>query len=169
MKAIYGLYTTPQSAEQAFKELRRAGVAEKEITVMSSEPLDEYELGNGHRATAMPWIAVLGAVIGLAVAYFLTSVTQQSWPINTGGMPTVTTWTNLIIMFELTMLGAALATVITLFVSVRLPRRLPEFYDPLISEGMTLVGVTDPPQTNVSQIERALRSTGAERLRIFES
>jgi hypothetical protein len=162
MKAIYGLYSTPQSAEHAFKELRRAGVSEENITVMSSEPLDDYELGTGHRSTAMPWLAVLGGAIGLTVAWLLTSLTQQSWPINTGGMPTVTNWTNIIIMYELTMLGAALATVITLFVSARLPSRLPEFYDPSIADGMILVGVTNPPQSSATQIEDLLRSTGAE-------
>ena len=39
----------------------------------------------------------------------------------TGNMPIVAWWPNLIVMFELTMLGAILATVITLFVSARPP------------------------------------------------
>ena len=62
----------------------------------------------------MPWIAVIGAALGLTTAYLLTSVTQRAWAINTGGMPIVSNWTNMIIMFELTMLGAVLATVLTL-------------------------------------------------------
>jgi len=169
MKAIYGLYGEPAAAELAYKELRRAGVSENEITVMSSEPLEEYEFGRGNRTTVMPWIAAGGAALGLSVAYLLTSLTQQSWPINTGGMPTVTNWTNIIIMFELAMLGAATATVITLFVSARLPRRLPEFYDPLISQGKTFVGVRNPPQASTSHIEQALRSAGPEKLRIVAS
>ena len=169
MKAIYGLYKEPAAAEQAFKELRRAGVSENEITVMSSEPLEEYEFSRGDRTTAMPWIAVVGAALGLSAAYLLTSLTQRSWPINTGGMPTVTNWTNIVIMFELTMLGAAIATVITLLVSARIPRRLPEFYDPLISQGKTFVGVKNLPQANTGPIEKALRSAGPEKLRIVES
>jgi hypothetical protein len=168
MKAIYGLYGEPAAAELAFQQLRRAGVSEDEITVMSSEPLEEYEFGSGDRATRMSWIAVAGAALGLSVAYLLTSLTQQSWPINTGGMPTVTNWTNIIIMYELAMLGAAIATVITLFVSARLPRRLPDFYDPLISHGKTFVGVKNPSQASTGPIERALRSAGPERLRIVE-
>ena len=169
MKAIYGLYGEPAAAELAFKELRRAGVSENDITVMSSEPLEEYEFGRADRTTVMPWIAAVGAALGLSAAYLLTSLTQQSWPINTGGMPTVTNWTNIIILFELAMLGAAIATVITLFVSARLPRRLPEFYDPLISQGKTFVGVKNPPQASTGHIEQALRSAGPEKLRIVES
>ena len=52
----------------------------------------------------------------MATGYFLTSITQQAWPIVTGGMPIVTNWSNLIIIFELTMLGAVFASVITLLV-----------------------------------------------------
>ena len=169
MKAIYGLYREPAAAEQAFKELRRAGVSENEIIVMSSEPLEHYEFGRGDRTTVMPWFAAIGAALGLSAAYLLTSVTQQSWPINTGGMPTVTNWTNIIIMFELAMLGAAIATVVTLFVSARLPRRLPEFYDPLISQGKTFVGVKTPSHVSTSPFEQALRSADPEKLRIVES
>ena len=73
----------------------------------------------------MPWIAVIGAGLGLTSGYLLTSVTQRAWAINTGGMPIVSNWTNIIIMFELTMLGAVLATVLTLLLTARLPARLP--------------------------------------------
>ena len=102
----------------------------REISIMSSEPLEEWEFAQSDHETVMPWIAVIGAGLGLTGAYLLTSLTQQAWPINTGGMPIVTNWTNIIIMFELTMLGAVLATVLTLFMTARLPGRLPRFYDP---------------------------------------
>jgi uncharacterized membrane protein YhdT len=165
MKAIYGLYATPQSAERAFKALRRAGVSEEQIAVMSSEPLENFDFGNNHHGSWMTWIAVLGAALGLGIAYLLTWMTQRSWPINTGGMPTVTNWTNMIILFELTMLGAALATVVTLLVSARLPRRLPEFYDPSISTGSILVGVTDASTGKTQEIEQALRSANPQALK----
>jgi hypothetical protein len=80
----------------------------------------------------------------------------------------VTNWTNIVIMFELAMLGAAIATVITLSVSARIPRRLPEFYDPLVSQGKTFVGVKSPTQASTSHIEQALRSASPEKLRIVE-
>ena len=164
MNVIYGLYASPVRAERAFRELRLKGIGELQITVISSEPLEEFDFGNQHRQTHMPWLAVLGGALGLSIAYFLTALTQQAWPINTGGMPIVTTWTNLVIMFELTMLGAALTTVLALLVSARIPGRIADFYDPLISEGMTFVGVTNPHQDNVSRIENALRSAGAEKV-----
>jgi hypothetical protein len=158
MTAIYGLYTSPDDAQRAFDNLLAAGIAEKEIVVMSSEPLEEYAFASRDRATVMPWMAVLGAVIGLTGAYLLTSLTQKAWAINTGGMPIVSTYTNLIILFELTMLGAVFATVITLMKTARLPRRLPKFYDPEISQGKILIGVATLDTTRNTAVDRALRS-----------
>jgi len=168
MTAIYGLYATPNSAQRAFDKLRAAGISEKEIVVMSSEPLEEYAFGSRDRQTIMPWIAVLGAATGLAVAYLLTSLTQRAWAINTGGMPIVSNYTNLIIMFELTMLGAVFATVLTLMKTARLPGRLPKFYDPEISRGKILVGVGRVDGSRVASVEAAFQSTGVETIKTVQ-
>jgi hypothetical protein len=154
---VYGLFATPELAQQAVDGLRVSGVPESEITIQSSEPMDEYTFGSRDRETLMPWIAVLGGAIGMAAGYFLTSITQQAWPISTGGMPIVTNWSNLIIIFELSMLGAVFASVITLMVSARLPTRLPKFYDPEISSGKILIGVANPRE--IERVEHALRSS----------
>jgi len=160
MKAVYGLFATPELAQHAVDGLRQAGIAEHDITIQSSEPLEEYEFGSRDRHTSMPWIAVLGGTIGFAAAYFLTSITQQAWPINTGGMPIVTNWSNTIILFELTMLGAVFATVLTLLVSARIPGRLPKFYDARISDGSILIGVADLKDIKkMEKVERALQAS----------
>lgn len=157
MTAVYGLFATPELAQQAVNGLRAAGVPDREITIQSSEPLEEFEFGSRDRETIMPWNAVLGGAIGMATGYFLTSFTQQSWPIRTGGMPIVTNWSNLIIIFELTMLGAVFASVITLLFSARLPRRLPKFYDAEISRGKILIGVANPQE--IERVKHALRAS----------
>jgi hypothetical protein len=125
---------------------------------MSSEPLEEWEFASQDRGTIMPWIAVAGAAVGLISAYLLTAVTQEAWPINTGGMPIVSNWTNIIILFEMTMLGAVMATVLTLLITARLPATLPRIYDPAVSDGKILVGVTAPAESQLASIERALHS-----------
>ena len=165
MTGVYGLFSKPDAAQRAFDRLVAAGVPEGEITVMSSEPLEEYEFARHDRKTLMPWIAVFGAAVGLATAYFLTSLTQKAWAINTGGMPIVSMWTNLIIMFELTMLGAVFATVVTLLWAARLPGRLPEFYDLRVSDGKVLVGVAGADASRLERIEGVLRFSEAEVIR----
>ena len=59
-------------------------------------------------------------------------------------MPIVPNWTNLIIIFEMTMLSAIIATVITLLVTAGIPSRGGKMYDPEVSDGYILVGVENP-------------------------
>lgn len=165
MKRVYALYSSAETAQRAVNNLRAAGFPEDGITICSSEPMEEYEFGQRDRATWMPWIAGGGAVCGLVTGYLLTSLTQKAWPIVTGGMPIVSNWTNIIILFELTMLGAVLATVITLMKTARLPARRPEFYDPEVAGGKILIGVTSARDDE--SIERALRAAGPGTLKVL--
>ena len=168
MTAIYGLYNSPETAQRAVNGLRAAGVANADIQVMSSEPFEEYEFSHKDSATWMHWIAGLGGVIGLTGAYLLTTLTQQSWPLKTSGMPIVAPWPNLIVMFEMTMLGAILATVLTLFVSAKLPKRLPVLYDPEVSDGYILVGVQRPADGLTAGMTTALKAAGEGRVKTID-
>jgi hypothetical protein len=155
MTAVYGLYPDGPSAQQAVNRLRAAGLADRQITVISSQPMDEYEFGQMDQSTWMWRIASFGGLIGMSAALGLEWVTETWWPINVGGLPTFAWWPNLIIMFELTMLGAIIATVITLVVTAGLGRG-GKLYDPDVSDGKILVGVENPAGTAVPDIEKAL-------------
>ena len=155
MKAIYGLYGDGMSAQQAVNRLRANGVADRAIVVMSAQPMEDFEFGHMDSQTRIWWIACLGGLLGMATAFGLAWITEVSWPIDVGGLPTFAWWPNLIIIFELTMLGAILATVVTLFVTAGLGRR-PSFYDPAVSDGKILVGIANPPEASVAALETAL-------------
>jgi hypothetical protein len=71
------------------------------------------------------------------------------------GLPTFAWWPNLIIIFELTMLGAILATVTTLVVSARLGRTS-TIYDPAVSDGQILVGVEGGAEARLRELQDAL-------------
>jgi hypothetical protein len=109
----------------------------------------------------MWWIACGGGLLGMATAFGLAWITEVWWPINVGGLPTFAWWPNLIIIFELTMLGAILATVITLIVSARLGRTS-TIYDPEVSDGKILVGVEDGSQDQLREVEKALAAAPGE-------
>lgn len=142
MNAIYALYPDGNTAQQAVNRLRAAGCADRDITVLSSQPMEHYEFGQRDSKTWMWWIACAGGLTGLASAFGIAWVTEMWWPMNVGGLPTFAWWPNLIVMFELTMLGAILATVVTLVVTARLGRGK-GLYDPAVSDGKILVGVED--------------------------
>ena len=156
MKAVYALYADGDSAQRAVNGLRAAGVADDEITVITGEPMEDYEFSRIGKETWLWYMASGGGLLGLLFAMWLAQLTQTAWPLPTGNMPIVAWWTNLIVMFELTMLGAILATVITLFVTGGLLRRMPALYDPQVTAGKILVGVEDPPEDLRPDLERAL-------------
>jgi hypothetical protein len=167
VKAVYALFADPDSAQRAVENLREAGVADRDITVISSEPFEDYEFSHRDRATWIYWIAGAGGVLGLTFGYWLTSFTQRAWPLQTGGMPIVAMWPNLVVIFELTMLFAIVATVVTLLVTAKLPRRRPALYDREVSNGRILVGLEDP-RVPLEAIERALAWHGGISLKTIQ-
>jgi molybdopterin-containing oxidoreductase family membrane subunit len=162
MSVVYGLYSTPEAAQRAVDSLRSAGVDDARITILSGEPYEEYEFAHRDHGTWMWYIAAAGGVAGLVISTWLTSFTELAWPLPTGNMPIVAWWPNLIVMFELTMLGGILAAVVTLLVTAKLPGKKPGLYDPAVMDGKILVGVTDP--RDAAAAERALSGQELRRL-----
>jgi Protein of unknown function (DUF3341) len=160
VNAIYALFGDPGSAELAVDRLRAAGVADADITVISSEPFDGYDFGPRNMGAKMPWIAGAAGVVGLVVGSSLTVATQRAWPLPTGGMPIVSMWPNLIIMFELTMLFAILGTVAALLWAAKLPGRKSSLYDPEVSNGLILVGIEHPHGATLAVVEETLAASG---------
>ena len=155
MKAVYGLYSDGHAAQQAVNRLRAAGLADRQITILSAQPMEDHEFGHIDKANWLWWIACGGGLTGMSIGFFLTWLTETSWPINVGGLPIYAWWPNIIIIFELTMLGAILATVVTLIVTAGLGRRS-SFYDPAVSDGKILVGVANPADASLPALEDAL-------------
>ena len=160
MSAVYALYPDGDSAQRAVNALRAAGLPGNAITILSGEPIEGQEFFEADKSTWMWYVASAGGAVGLVFATWLTTMTERAWPLNTGNMPIVSWWPNLIIMFEMTMLFGILAAVLTLLVTARLPGRRPALYDPEIMDGKILVGVVNP--RDPSTVERALSVSGAE-------
>ena len=158
MNAIYGLYADGSSAQQAVNRLRAAGLSDAQITILSAQPMEDFEFGHIDKKNHLWWIACGGGLLGMAAAFGLTWVTEMSWPINVGGLPIYAWWPNLIIIFEMTMLSAIIATVITLLVTAGIPSRGGKMYDPEVSDGYILVGVENP--ADASKLEPALAIDG---------
>ena len=157
--SVYGLFADPDAAQRAVDNLRAAGVVDRDIIVISSSPFEEYEFSHRDKATWIYWLAGVGGVIGLLSGYWLTRFTELDWPLPTGGMPIVSTWPNLVIIFELTMLFAILTTVLTLLITTKIPRRQPALYDRAVSDGQILVGLENPRSVPLDELKRALATS----------
>lgn len=169
MNALYALYADPDAAQRAVDFLRQASSELKfdaqQIVIISGEPHEGYEFNDSH-TTSIPYrLAVLGGIVGGTLGYLLTTLTQKSYPIVTGGMPLAPVWTNGIIVYEMTMLGAILTTLVTLLIGARLPNFKGVISEAEISSGKILVGVVDPPEGFRVELENYLRQAGAKEVK----
>jgi len=169
MKALYGLYADPEAAQRAVDSLRAATSELKfdarQIVIVSGEPHEGYEFTDSH-TTASPYRwAVLGAAVGGMIGYLLTTLSQKSYPLPTGGMSLTPAWTNGIIVYEMIMLGAILTTLVVLLIGAGLPNFKGVITDPEIGTGKILVGVVDPPENSQAELERRLLQAGASQVK----
>ena len=162
---IYGLFPSPDSAERGMNALRSAGVDPVKIIVMSDEPFEEYSFGHAAPSVAMPWLAVLGGLVGGTSGYLLARHTQVAYPIVTGGMPIVAPFPTAIVTYELTMLGAVLITIVTLLITAKIPKWKQPLYDPEVTRGKILIAVVDPADNARADLEDKLRTAGADEIK----
>jgi hypothetical protein len=171
MKAIYTLCPDPDSTQRLVDALRVAsldlGFDANHIVVVSGEPYEGYEFSDSHAKSPLFALAVLGAAFGGLCGYLITSLSQKAYPLPTGGMPIAPVWTNGIIVYELTMLGAILTTLVSLFVGAHLPNFGERLTDPEILTGKILVGVTDPPPASTAELGNIFLRAGAVEVREF--
>lgn len=169
MNALYGLFSDADSALQALCTLRSNSselrIKPESIRVISSEPIEEEITAAGERHSFMPWIAVAGGICGGTGGYALAAFTQRTYPLPTGGMPIVALWPTGIVIYELTMLGAILATIITLLITTRLPAYRNRIYDPAVSHGKVLVALVDTDRDLRAKLLQKLTQLGAEQVK----
>jgi hypothetical protein len=169
MKVLYALYADPETAQRAVDSLHAASSELKfdprQIVIISGEPHEGYDFADSH-ITSRPYRwAVFGAALGGIFGYLLTTLTQKAYPIVTGGMSITPMWTNGIIVYEMTMLGAIVTTLVTLLRGTGLPNFKGVIADPEIWMGKILVGVADPPENSQLELEELLLEAGATQIK----
>ncbi len=160
-QAILGLYSDVDTAAAGARELRAAGFSGNDYDILTGAPYPEGAFGEElppHRLFRFPFI---GALSGFSVALLITMATQLSMPLITGGKPLFAFPAMIIIMYEGTMLGAVLFTILGILFESRMPRLKLGPYDARITEGYVGVVVTCPDE-RVEQVEDLFRRTGAE-------
>jgi hypothetical protein len=168
MTAIYGIYDKPDAAQRAYTGLKRAGIASRDITVVSAEPFEAFEFSHRDHSMILFRLALAGGIAGFVFGVLLTYGTETAWPLVTGGMPIVAWWPNLVIIFELTMLGAIVTTVVSLLISASLPKFGATMYDTAVADGKILVGVPVSAPTAAGSIRDALTASGALEVKTTE-
>lgn len=122
-------------AAEGIARLRKLGLRDKEISVISGVPFSDKILGRPQSWTRIPVIALAGALVGFSLAFVLNVFTQWQYPLRVGGQPFIAIPTSIVVTFELTMLGLLISTFLGVFVETLSPTSGPKGYHPRISDG----------------------------------
>lgn len=128
---VYGLmaeFDTPTALVAAAERARLAGY--RRMDAFSPIPIEELNEALGLRRTRLPLLVLLGGIAGciggFALEYWVSAI---AYPLNIGGRP-FNSWPQFVpVMFETTVLGAAL----TCFFGMWALNRLPQPYHPVFN------------------------------------
>ena len=99
------------SAADALDHLRDAGFEDHEYEILTGTPYPEGTFGEAEPQHHLYRWPIFGALTGFTISLFYTSITQAAYPILTGGKPVLAIPAMLVILYELTMLGAVIFTI----------------------------------------------------------
>ncbi len=159
-QSLLAVFRQPEEVAAALEALRRAGFSGHDLHVLSDSPYPEGAFGEEpvhHRLYVFPFV---GAAIGLAAGLVVTIGTQLAYPLETGGQPILAIPPMINVLYEGTLLGAIVATVVGVLFESRLPdlRDIP--YDRRIAEGYLGLLVT-PKTGDPATARQALLDAGA--------
>ena len=160
-RSVLGLYTDEDAAADALDNLRDAGFGDGEYEILTGTPYPEGTFGEAEPKHNLYRWPLIGAICGFTIALLITAGTSIAYPLTTGGKPILSIPPMAIIMYEGSMLGAIIFTVIGIIFESRLPRIFMGAYSEKITEGHIGVTVTTT-EDKTSVAEEALEKAGTE-------
>jgi Protein of unknown function (DUF3341) len=120
---LYGLaaeFNEPHELLQAALQARQAGYTR--VAAYTPIPVEGLYESLGHRPTRLPYLTLLGAILGGAAGFGMQYYASViSYPLNVGGRP-LNSWPAFMpIVFELAVLGAAVFSVLGMLALNGLP------------------------------------------------
>ncbi len=161
---LLGLFHEATPTAETIDQLHALGVTDDQITVMSGIPYRAEVFGRPRVRGRVGHLALLGAILGVLTAGFLTVGIFLLYPIHVGGQPLVPVPPSLIVLFEVTMLGTMWAAFFSLLVENRFPVFRKQIYDPRITEGHIGV-VAQVDEAQADRVIEILTANGAHHLK----
>jgi hypothetical protein len=161
---LVALYADPRRAELAIRDLEALGVDGLRLASPAPFPV-VHRVNRPGTERLLGWLALAGAVAGLATAVALQVYASLVHPFVVGGKPVLAWPAFAIVWFELTMLGAGATNFVALAVLSMLARRgVPRAAkEAVVSDRLVLVV---PIQGRTADATQAIRNAlaGAEEL-----
>lgn len=158
---IAGIWLDDHECVVAAQKVREAGF--KKFDAITPFPVHGMEEAIGIKRSFIPYITFGAGVIGGSLGLFFQQWTAEtSWPINVGGKPFFSGPAFMPVTFELTVLFAALSSVVALFAICRLPKHDPPVIDlDLTSHKFAIFISEEDAGFNIERCEQLLKSLGA--------
>lgn len=162
---IVGIWSDDHKIVEAAHKMREAGY--KHFDAITPFPVHGMEEAVGIKRSPIPYItfvaAVTGGSLGLLLEYWTSAI---NWPLNVGGKPFFSLPAFIPIVFELTILFAALSSVGAMFILNKLPQVDPPIIDPDLTCSKFALWVPDTePGYSAEKVEAFLKQIGAEDVR----
>ena len=171
---LYGLlaeFRNPLALYEAAGAFRKAGY--RRFDVHSPFPIHGMDRAMGLGNSRVGWFTAMGGAAGMALGIWLQWWTGSvDYPLNISGKPFFAVEPSIPIIFELTILFAALTAVISMFALNGLPRPYnPLFYSKRFAratdDGFFLHVAASDPRFGLEETEKLLRDLGATHVEIL--
>lgn len=158
---IAGIWTEEAKVLKAANKTRESGFVK--FDAITPYPVHGMEEACGIKRSWIPYVTFIAGLTGLSTAVLMTwYMSAYDWPINIGGKPFFSLPAFIPIVFELTVLFAALCSVAALFYAVGIPRIDPPVIDPdLTCHKFAIFIPENDLGYNEERIERMFRELGA--------
>lgn len=169
MPGLAAIFTEEHQILEAARKSRDLGMTKFEA--ISPYPIHGMEDACGIKRSSIPYVTFIAGSVGLLSALALTWYTSvYDWPINVGGKPPFSLPAFIPIMFELTVLFAALSSVGALFYHVGIPRIDPPTIDPdLTSHKFAIFVPENETGYELKKLESFYKGLGAESVKKVEA
>lgn len=165
LSGVVGFWSDDHEMVEAAHKMRNAGY--KHFDAITPFPVHGMEEAVGIKRSPIPYVtfvaAIIGGSLGLLLEYWTSAV---DWPIIVGGKPFFSLPAFIPIVFELTILFAALSSVGAMFFLNKLPNVNPPIIDPDLTCSKFALWVPETePGYSAEKVEAFLKQIGAEEVR----
>lgn len=168
VKGIAGIWEEEHLILKAARKVRETGFTKFEA--ISAYPVHGMEEACGIKRSWIPYVSFTMGLAGLAGGLGLTYWTSAvNWAVNVGGKPFFSLPAFVPIMFELTILLAALSAVGALFYACGIPRVDPPVIDPDLSSHKFAIFIPyNDTGYDEAKIEKMFKELGATEVKKTE-
>ncbi|MFN7453074.1 MAG: DUF3341 domain-containing protein [Pseudobdellovibrionaceae bacterium] len=167
-QGLAAIFLTEEQILEATRKTRERGFTKFEA--ISPYPIHGMEEAAGIKRSWIPYVTFVMGVFGLSAGLLLTWWTSAvNWPLNVGGKPLFSLPAFIPILFELTILFAALSSVAAMFYACGLPKVNPPIIDKdLTCHKFAIFIPEDDTGYEESKVQEFFKSLGASEIKKTE-